>query len=79
MATDCGTGLKAAKPRRVTKKRIFESALHLRLPPGMKKRIEALRGDKRQGDFVRDLLIEAVERRERDAGIVPPPPSPIED
>lgn len=74
---DCGTALFAAKPRRVTKPKIFESALHLRLPPGLKERIDVLRGPVRQGDFVRDLLVEGVEQREREAGIVPPPPPKI--
>lgn len=71
---DCGTALFAANPRRVTKPKIFEGALHLRLPPGLKERIDVLRGPMRQGDFVRDVLVEGVERREREEGITPPPP-----
>lgn len=67
---DCGTALLPAKPRRVTKPKIFENALHLRLPSGTKDRIDALRGERRQGDFVRELLLEAVDRAEvqNDAG-----------
>lgn len=74
MATaDCGTAFFAVKPRRVTKPKKFESALHLRLPPGLKDRIDALRGKMRQGEFVREVLIDGIERREGEAGIVPPP------
>ena len=78
---DCGIALLAAKadqsslptkPRRVTKPKIFEGALHLRLPPGLKGRIDALRGNKRQGDYVRDLLVRAVEAEEARRGIKPP-------
>lgn len=61
---DCDTALFTAKPARVTKPKIFEGALHLRLPPGLKERIDVLRGPKRQGDYVRELLIDAVERQE---------------
>ena len=51
--------------RQVTKPKIFDEALHLRLPAGTKARIDALRGDVRQGDFVRSLLEESLDRRER--------------
>ena len=63
---DCDTALVAAKRGRVTKPKIFEGAIHLRLPPGLKERIEALRGPRRQGEFLRELLLDAVERRERE-------------
>jgi len=52
--------------RHVTKPRVFHEAIHFRAPQGTKQRIDALRGDLRQGDFVRILLEEALERREAD-------------
>lgn len=50
--------------RFVTKPKIFDEALHLRLRGGTKARIDALRDTMRQGDFVRLLIEEALERRE---------------
>lgn len=52
--------------RRVTKPKIFAEALHVRAKAGTKARIDALRGDIRQGDFVRQLLEEALDHRERE-------------
>ncbi|SDD88306.1 hypothetical protein SAMN05444678_1308 [Sphingomonas sp. YR710] len=54
----------------VTKPKIFDEALHVRARAGTKARIDALRGPVRQGDFVRVLLEEALEARERDARTV---------
>lgn len=51
----------------VTKPRIFDEAIHFRARAGTKARIDALRGDARQGDFVRELIEEGLERREREA------------
>lgn len=51
----------------VTKPRIFNEAIHFRARAGTKARIDALRGDTRQGDFVRDLIEEGLDRREREA------------
>ena len=48
----------------VTKPKIFDEAIHLRLRGGTKARVDALRGTMRQGDFVRLLIEEALERRE---------------
>lgn len=53
--------------RFVTKPRLFDEAIHFRAKAGTKKRIDALRGETRQGDFVRLLLEEALERREQTA------------
>ena len=53
--------------RHVTKPKIFDEALHVRVPAGTKARLDALRADIRQGDFVRLLLEEALERREKAA------------
>jgi len=50
--------------RVVTKPKLFDEAIHVRAPKGTKARIDALRGKVRQGDFVRLLLEEALERRE---------------
>lgn len=50
--------------RYVTKPRIFDEAIHFRARLGTKARIDALRGDMRQGDFVRILIEESLERRE---------------
>jgi hypothetical protein len=51
----------------VTKPRIFDEAIHFRAREGTKARIDALRGEKRQGDFVRELIEEGLERREDEA------------
>lgn len=49
----------------VTKPRIFDEAIHFRARAGTKARIDALRGESRQGDFVRELIEESLDRRER--------------
>lgn len=51
----------------VTKPGIFDEAIHFRAREGTKARIDALRGETRQGDFVRELIEEGLERREREA------------
>jgi len=48
----------------VTRPKLFDEALHFRARQGTKARIDALRGDVRQGDYVRELLEEALDRRE---------------
>ena len=53
--------------RRVTKPKLFDEAFHFRARAGTKARIDALRGKTRQGDFVRELLEEALDRREQEA------------
>ena len=53
--------------RYVTKPRIFDEAIHFRARAGTKARIDSLRGDSRQGDFVRELIEESLDRRERKA------------
>ena len=50
----------------VTKPKIFSEAIHFRAREGTKSRIDALRGKARQGDFVRLLLEEALELREKE-------------
>ena len=54
-----------AIPRFVTKPKLFDEAIHFRAPAGTKARIDALRGDLRQGDFVRTLIEEGLDRREQ--------------
>ncbi|MFP5436095.1 MAG: hypothetical protein ACLGIM_23685 [Alphaproteobacteria bacterium] len=51
----------------MTKPKIFDEAFHFRARAGTKARLDALRGEMRQGDFVRLLLEEALERREKKA------------
>ena len=50
----------------VTKPRIFDEAFHFRARLGTKGRLDALRGSMRQGDFIRLLIEEALDRREAD-------------
>ena len=51
-------------PARVTKPRIYDEAFHFRARLGTKDRLDALRGEMRQGDFIRLLIEEALDRRE---------------
>ena len=51
----------------VTKPKIFDEAFHFRAKAGTRARLDELRGEMRQGDFVRLLLEEALERREKKA------------
>jgi len=64
---DCGTGFSSGIRRRVTKPKLFDEAMHIRLPGGTKARIDALRGKVRQGDFIRQVLMEGLERMEKAA------------
>ncbi|WP_295633265.1 hypothetical protein [Novosphingobium sp.] len=50
----------------MTKPRIFDEAFHFRARAGTKARLDALRGEVRQGDFIRLLIEEALDRREAD-------------
>jgi tryptophan 2,3-dioxygenase len=52
--------------RRVTKPKLFDEAIHFRARAGTKARIDVLRGDIRQGDFVRELIEDALDRREQE-------------
>ncbi len=54
-----------AIPRFVTKPKIFDEAIHFRARAGTKARIDALRGSTRQGDYVRELIEEALSAREQ--------------
>lgn len=44
-----------------------DKPLFVRLKPGVRERMDVLAGDKRIGDFARELIEEALERREKDA------------
>jgi hypothetical protein len=61
---DCGTDFSADIPRRVTKPKIYDEAMHIRLPAGTKQRIEKVRGKLRQADFIRQALLDELERLE---------------
>lgn len=65
---DCGTDFSSSNRRRVTKPKIYHEAMHIRLPPGTKQRIEAVRGKLRQADFIRQALLDELDRREADKG-----------
>jgi hypothetical protein len=45
--------------------KIFDEAIHFRARTGTKARIDALRGTTRQGDYVRELIEEALSAREQ--------------
>lgn len=51
--------------RYVTKPKLFDEAIHFRARAGTKARIDALRGATRQGDFVRQLIEEALDQHEK--------------
>ena len=61
---NCGIGFSSGIRRHVTKPKLFDEAMHVRLPGGTKARIDALRGGLRQGDFVRQVLLDGLERLE---------------
>lgn len=48
----------------VTKPRVYHEAFHFRAREGTRARIDALRGDQRQGDFIRDLIEAGLDRLE---------------
>ena len=49
------------------KPKLFDEAMHIRLPAGTKMRVEKLRGKMRQADFIRMILLEALNRSEEDS------------
>jgi len=50
----------------VTKPKIFDEAFHFRARQGTRARLDALRGDTRQGDFLRELIEAALDRLEHE-------------
>jgi hypothetical protein len=65
---NCGIAFSSGIRRHVTKPKIYDEATHVRLPAGTKKRIDAVRGDMRQADFIRQALMDELERLESVAG-----------
>lgn len=59
---ESGTGIAT----RMTKPKLYDEAFHFRARVGTKDRIDALRGKMRQGDFIRLLIEEALDKREVD-------------
>lgn len=62
---DIGSTPAIASAMANTTKKFAEKGFFVRLWPGMRERMEALRGEQRIGDFARVLLEEALEARER--------------
>lgn len=58
--TDCAIGVTQAKKARMPKPRLYDEDLFVRAPKGTKERIDRLRGDERQGDFMRRVLLDAL-------------------
>jgi len=62
---NCGTDFSSGIRRHVTKPKIYDEAMHIRLPAGTKARIEAVRGKLRQADFIRQALLDELDRLEK--------------
>ena len=54
--------------RRMTKERIAVEVIYIRAPGGTRDRIERLRRRERASDFMRRLLLAALEREEQELG-----------
>jgi len=65
---NCGIAFSSGIRRHVTKPKIYDEATHVRLPAGTKARIDAVRGKLRQADFIRQALMDELERLEAHAG-----------
>lgn len=62
---NCGIAFSSGIRRYVTKPKIYDEATHVRLPRGTKARIDAVRGKLRQADFIRQALMDELERLEK--------------
>jgi hypothetical protein len=62
--------------RRMPKPRLYEEDLFVRAPKGTKERIDRLRGEERQGDFVRRVLLDALADMEAGRWQPATPPKP---
>jgi hypothetical protein len=65
---NCGIAFSSGIRRHVTKPKIYDEAMHIRLPAGTKQRIEAVRGKLRQADFIRQALMDELDRLEASSG-----------
>lgn len=61
---NCGIAFSSGIRRHVTKPKIYDEATHVRLPAGTKARIDAVRGKLRQADFIRQALMDELDRLE---------------
>ncbi len=69
--TDCASGESQAKRRAMPKPKLYTEDVFIRAPEGTKARIDAQRGDTRQGDFLRRVLLGAL--ADMEAGKWSPP------
>ena len=65
---NCGIAFSSGIRRHVTKPKIYDEATHVRLPAGTKARIDAVRGKLRQADFIRQALMDELDRLEATTG-----------
>lgn len=64
---DSTSGNKMAKPRRVTRPKEFTEQLAFLVKEGTGERIDAVRGDMKKADFLREAVDQAIRRKERAA------------
>ncbi|WP_093021250.1 hypothetical protein [Sphingobium sp. YR768] len=57
--------MKVAKPRRVTRPKEYTEQLAFLVKEGTGDRIDAVRGDKKKADFLRDAVESALRRQEK--------------
>lgn len=72
-------GHRRGKRGPMARPKLFTEDLYLRLPQGTRERIERLRGEERQGDFVRRVLLGALADLEAGRWQPPPEASPKPD
>ena len=64
---DSTSGYKVDKPRRVTRPKEFTEQIAFLVKEGTADRIEAVRGDTKKADFLREAIEREIKRRERQA------------
>ena len=62
---DSTSGFEAGKSRRVTRPKEFTEQLAFLVKDGTGERIDAVRGDVKKADFLRDAVEQAIRRREK--------------
>ena len=62
---DSTSGYEAAKPRRVTRPKEYTEQLAFLVKEGTSERIDAVRGDVKKADFLRDAVEQAIRRSEK--------------